>query len=150
MTVVSHDTELQRRPEAEVEVEAGTMDYHELESDAASHQGCYSPVSSISDMEPSADHGRWPTFHCRFDNMSSTARALRVCYVTIGSTRKYGVRRDNRLLFDRELQFQLNINTLQQMPAIKYFFAQVDEILPKINALIQDYVRKQELVYFRV
>ena len=115
VTVVSHDTELQRRPEAEVEVEAGTMDYHELESDAASHQGCYSPVSSISDMEPSADHGRWPTFHCRFDNVSSTARALRACYVTVGSARKYGVRRDNRLLFDRELQFQLNINTLRQL-----------------------------------
>ena len=50
---VTHDA----RPETEVELEAGTFDYHELESDVASQQGCYSPVSSASDMEPSADHG---------------------------------------------------------------------------------------------
>jgi len=57
----SHDAELQRRPEAEVEMEAGALDYHDLESDFASQQGCYSPVSSVSDMEPSADPGTWPT-----------------------------------------------------------------------------------------
>ena len=58
---VSYDAELQHRLEAEVEVEAGILDFHELESDVASQQGCYSPVSSVSDMEPSADHGTWPT-----------------------------------------------------------------------------------------
>ena len=33
---------------------------------------------------------------------------------------------------------------------MKYFFAQADEILLKINALKQYYVRKQELFYFRL
>jgi len=56
---VSRNAERQQhRPETEVELEAGTFDYHELESDVASQQGCYSPVSSVSDMEPSADQGR--------------------------------------------------------------------------------------------
>jgi len=32
--------------------------------------------------------------------------------------------------------------------AIKHSLAQADEILPKINALKQYYVRKQELLYF--
>jgi len=51
---------------------------------------------------------------------------------------------DNRWLFHRVLQ--LNINTLQQL---HIFFAQADEILPKISALKKYYVRKHELVYFR-
>ena len=58
VTASCHDDERDRRPEAEVEMEAGTLDYHELESDVASQHGCYSPVSSVSDMEPSADHGK--------------------------------------------------------------------------------------------
>jgi len=36
---------------------------------------------------------------------------------------------------------------LQQL---NIFFAQADEILPKINALKQYYVHKQELLYFRL
>ena len=36
------------------------------------------------------------------------------------------------------------------LAAIKYAFAQADEILPKINALKQYYVRKQDLFYFRL
>jgi len=50
------------------------------------------------------------------------------------------------LLFGRELQLQLIINTLQQL---KQFFPQVDAMLPKVGAFKQYYVRKQELVYFR-
>jgi len=61
----SLDDEQDRRLEPEVEVEAGTLDYHELESDVASQQGCYSPVSSVSDMEPSADHGKRLTYTSR-------------------------------------------------------------------------------------
>jgi len=59
LVIASHNAEPQHRPKTEVEFEAGTLDCHELESDVASQQGCYSPVSSVSDMEPSADHGRW-------------------------------------------------------------------------------------------
>jgi len=44
------------------------------------------------------------------------------------------------LLFDRELQLLLNINMLQQL---NNCFTQADEILPKINALKQHYVRKK-------
>ena len=33
---------------------------------------------------------------------------------------------------------------------MKYFFAQADEILLKMNALKQYYVRKQELFYFHL
>ena len=59
----SHGDEHDRRPEAEVElVSAGTVDYQELESDIASQQGCYSPVSSVSDVDPAIDHGMWPTY----------------------------------------------------------------------------------------
>jgi len=57
VTASCHNDQEDRRPEAEVELEAGTLDYHELESDVNSQQGCYSPVSSVSDMEPSAEHG---------------------------------------------------------------------------------------------
>jgi len=56
---VSYDTDRLRRPEPEIEIEAGTVDYLGLESDVASHQGCYSPVSSVSDMEPTAENGVW-------------------------------------------------------------------------------------------
>jgi len=66
---VSHDADLLHRPEAEVEeMEAGPLYFHELESDVASQQGCYSPVSSVSDMEPSADHGRWLHSVCSLEN----------------------------------------------------------------------------------
>ena len=55
---VSRDDERAHEPEAEVEIlEAGALGYHELESDFASQHGCYSPVSSVSDMEPPAEHG---------------------------------------------------------------------------------------------
>ena len=69
---VSRDADLQHRPEAEVEeVEAGPLDFHELESDVASQQGCYSPVSSVSDMEPSADHGTLLRAVCSLQNTVS-------------------------------------------------------------------------------
>jgi len=66
--------------------------------------------------------------------------------IIVGKDQKNGVRLwpgdfslKQRLLFDRELQLQL--------AAIKYHFVQVDEMLQKINAFKQYYVRKQELVY---
>jgi len=59
----SHGVDRPHRPEAEVELEAGTFDCHELESDVASQQGCYSPVSSVSDMEPAADHDGRPMWY---------------------------------------------------------------------------------------
>jgi len=68
--VVSYDMERQRGPEAEVEMEAGTFDYRELESDVASQQGCYSPVSSVSDMEPAADRdGMWSECQLMHENL---------------------------------------------------------------------------------
>jgi len=47
--------------------------------------------------------------------------------------------------------FNFNFNFANfNVAAIKYSFAQADEIVPKINALKQYYVRKQELLYFRL
>jgi len=74
MIYFSRDAERQHRPETEVEVEAGAFDYHELESDVASQQGCYSPVSSVSDMEPSADHGI-----CGLSTNLQTRWLLQIC-----------------------------------------------------------------------
>jgi len=48
------------------------------------------------------------------------------------------------LPFDRELQLNINM-----FAAIIYSFMQADEILPKISALKQYYVCKQELVCLR-
>jgi len=78
---VSHDADLQHRPDAEVEeMEAGPLYFHELESDVASQQGCYSPVSSVSDMEPSVDHGTWLRSVYSLENI--VLNTSRRCFIT--------------------------------------------------------------------